>query len=154
MRFRPILIFSIFWPIREPFDQVCRLTSICIAITIALLVAPCASGQKILVTNQGIVKVGSNVVEVPCHLVGAGPLRYPPKAKRFKYVGQVIVKFGVDERGKVTDPYVVASQPPGVFERAALSHIKSYKYQPPLLDGAPTHVDEVAIKLVFDPNRR
>lgn len=110
--------------------------------------------QDILATNQGVVQTEAGVEQVQCHLIGAGPLRYPPKAKRYKYVGQVIVKFGVDQQGNVTDPYVVASEPPGVFERAALKHVKSYQYQPPLLAGAPTHVDEVAIKLVFDPKRR
>ena len=112
------------------------------------------SANDILGTNIGVVATDAGVVQVPCNLVGTGPLRYPPKARRYKYIGQVIVKFGLDQQGRVTDPYVVASEPPGVFERAALQHIKSYKYQPPLIDGAPTHVDEVAIKLVFDPNRR
>lgn len=113
-----------------------------------------AYSQDILTTNKGVVQTEAGVEQVQCHLIGAGPLRYPPKAKRYKYVGQVVVKFGVDQQGNVTDPYVVASEPPGVFERAALKHVKSYQYQPPLLAGAPTHVDEVAIKLVFDPNRR
>ena len=112
------------------------------------------SANDILGTNIGVVATDAGVVQVPCNLVGTGPLRYPPKARRYKYIGQVIVKFGLDQQGRVTDPYVVASEPPGVFERAALQHIKSYKYQPPLLDGSPTHIDELAIKLVFDPNRR
>ena len=113
-----------------------------------------ARSQEILATNQGVVQTTAGVEQVQCHLIGAGPLRYPPKAKRYKYVGQVIVKFGVDQQGKVTDPYVVASEPPGVFERAALKHVKSYRYKPPLLAGEPTHVDEVAVKLVFNPNKR
>jgi TonB family protein len=113
-----------------------------------------ASANEILGTNVGVVATDAGAVQVPCNLIGYGPLRYPPKARRYKYIGQVIVKFGLDERGNVTDPFVVASEPPGVFERAALQHIKSYKYQPPLLDGEATHIDEVAIKLVFDPNRR
>ena len=114
-----------------------------------------ASANDILGTNIGIVATDSGVVQVPCNLIGTGPLRYPPKARRYKYIGQVIVKFGVDEKGNVTDPFVVASEPPGVFERAALSHVKTYKYLPPVFEnGVATHVDEVAIKLVFDPNGR
>jgi TonB family protein len=120
-----------------------------------LLLPITASANDILGTNIGIVATDSGVVQVPCNLIGTGPLRYPPKARRYKYIGQVIVKFGVDEKGNVTDPFVVASEPPGVFERAALSHVKTYKYLPPVFDnGVATHVDEVAIKLVFDPNRR
>ena len=112
-------------------------------------------GSEILGTNVGIVTTDAGTVQVACNLIGTGPLRYPPKARRYKYIGQVIVKFGVDEKGNVTDPFVVASEPPGVFERAALSHVKTYKYLPPVFEnGVATHVDEVAIKLVFDPNRR
>jgi len=124
------------------------------ALLFCSLASSVANAADILGTNVGVVATASGVAQVPCNLIGAGPLRYPPKARRYKYIGQVIVKFGVDQSGKVTDPYVVASEPPGVFERAALQHIKSYKYQPPLLDGEATHVDEVAIKLVFDPNGR
>ncbi len=133
---------------------VAALQAWCFALLCGCLTSGFANAADILGTNFGVVATASGVVQVPCNLIGAGPLRYPPKARRYKYIGQVIVKFGVDQSGKVTDPYVVASEPPGVFERAALQHIKSYKYQPPLLGGAPTHVDEVAIKLVFDPNRR
>lgn len=114
-----------------------------------------ALANEILGTNVGVVTTDAGAVQVPCNLIGYGPLRYPPKARRYKYIGQVIVKFGLDETGSVTDPFVVASEPPGVFERAALSHVKTYKYQPPTLEsGAVTHIDEIAIKLVFDPNRR
>ena len=126
----------------------------CLLIALVIFWPNVARSQDILATNQGVVQTAAGVEQVQCHLIGAGPLRYPPKAKRYKYVGQVIVKFGVDQQGKVTDPYVVASEPPGVFERAALKHVKSYKYKPPLLAGEPTHVDEVAIKLVFNPNKR
>lgn len=130
-----------------------EIRNIGIGLLCLLLLPITASANDILGTNIGVVATDSGVVQVPCNLIGTGPLRYPPKARRYKYIGQVIVKFGVDEKGNVTDPYVVASEPPGVFERAALSHVKTYKYLPPVFDnGAATHVDEVAIKLVFDPN--
>ncbi len=110
--------------------------------------------EKILATNVGIVSKDGNETQVECHLIGSGPLRYPPKAKKFRYVGQVIVKFAIDTSGRVVDPYVVASEPPGVFERAALTHVKSWKYIPPTIDGVETLVNEVAVKLVFDPRRK
>jgi TonB family protein len=122
-------------------------------LTTATLSSPLL-GDEILGTYPGLVSTAAGPVQVPCNLIGSGPLRYPPKAKRYKYLGQVIVKFGIDQSGNVTDPYVVASEPPGVFERAALTHVKSYKYQPPTLNGNAVDVEEVAIKLVFDPNQR
>ena len=136
------------------FDAMGMLTRSIVALCIFALTLV-ASASEILGTNVGVVATDAGAVQVPCNLIGYGPLRYPPKARRYKYIGQVIVKFGLDESGNVTDPFVVASEPPGVFERAALSHVKTYKYQPPTLEsGAVTHIDEIAIKLVFDPNRR
>ena len=125
-----------------------------IATLVSCLISSQATAQQVLAVNVGLADVGGAKEKVRCELIGSGPLRYPPKAKRYKYVGQVIVKFGVGADGGVTDPFVVAAEPPGVFERAALTHVKSYKYNPPLHNGQPVVVDEVAVKLVFDPNRR
>lgn len=124
-----------------------------IATMVSCLISSQATAQQVLAVNVGLADVGGAKERVRCELIGSGPLRYPPKAKRYKYVGQVIVKFGVGADGGVTDPFVVAAEPPGVFERAALTHVKSYKYNPPLHNGQPVVVDEVAVKLVFDPNR-
>ena len=66
----------------------------------------------------------------------------------------MIGRGGVSSDGSVTDPFIVAAEPPGVFERAALTHVKSYQYKAPLLNGETTTVDEVAVKLVFDPRRK
>ena len=123
-------------------------------IVVLLHVSLPAAAQQVLAVNVGVANIQGAQQRVRCELIGSGPLRYPPKAKRYKYVGQVIVKFGVGADGKVTDPFVVAAEPPGVFERAALTHVKSYKYKPPLHNGESVTVDEVAVKLVFDPNRR
>jgi len=125
-----------------------------IATIVLCLFSSQATAQQVLAVNVGLADVGGAKEKVRCELIGSGPLRYPPKAKRYKYVGQVIVKFGVGADGGVTDPFVVAAEPPGVFERAALTHVKSYKYNPPLHNGQPVVVDEVAVKLVFNPNRR
>lgn len=125
-----------------------------IATMVSCLISSQATAQQVLAVNVGLADVGGAKERVRCELIGSGPLRYPPKAKRYKYVGQVIVKFGVGADGGVTDPFVVAAEPPGIFERAALTHVKSYKYNPPLHNGQPVVVDEVAVKLVFDPNRR
>ena len=126
----------------------------CFFILALTLCSQSAWGQQVLAVNVGLVSVDGVKEKVKCELIGSGPLRYPPKAKRYKYVGQVIVKFGVSSDGSVTDPFIVAAEPPGVFERAALTHVKSFQYKAPLLNGEITTVDEVAIKLVFDPRQK
>ena len=123
-------------------------------VLIIIFVALPGQAQEVIATYKGIVRTTDGEFEVPCHLISTAKLKYPPKARRYKYLGQVIVKFGIDTTGQVTDPAVIASEPAGIFERAAMKHIKSYTWQPPLLDGNPVNVDEVAIKLIFDPEKR
>ena len=113
-----------------------------------------ALAAQALATNTGIFSDGGVPRQIECNLIASGPLRYPPKAKRYRYVGQVIVKFGISPDGKVINPFVAESEPPGVFERAALMHVKSWRYQAPRFEGSPVTVDEVAVRLVFDPKRR
>ena len=107
-----------------------------------------------LATNIGVFSDAGTVRQVECHLVASGPLRYPPKAKRYRYVGKVIVRFGISPEGKVVDPFVAESEPPGVFERAALMHVKTWRYAAPTFEGKSITVDDVAVRLVFDPKRR
>lgn len=113
-----------------------------------------AYAAQTLATNIGVFSDAGTVRQVECHLVASGPLRYPPKAKRYRYVGQVIVRFGISPDGKVVDPFVAESEPPGVFERAALMHVKTWRYAAPTFEGKSITVDDVAVRLVFDPKRR
>ncbi len=48
------------------------------------------SFADVLAVNVGNYASADGKVQVNCELVGAGPLRYPPKARRFRYTGQVI----------------------------------------------------------------
>ena len=79
----------------------CSAQHVWLLVALVMLWPDVARSQDILATNQGVVQTAAGVEQVQCHLIGAGPLRYPPKAKRYKYVGQVVVKFGVDQQGKV-----------------------------------------------------
>ncbi|WP_328987627.1 energy transducer TonB [Thiorhodovibrio winogradskyi] len=56
--------------------------------------------------------------------------RYPANAKRRRIEGSVTVKFTVTRAGRVRNPQVVAAQPPGVFERAALAAIERWRFKP------------------------
>ena len=73
---------------------------------IFLFLASSVSAQQILATNIGIISPEGEPRQIECYLISTGPLRYPPKAKRYRYVGQVIVKFGIDSDGKVVNPFV------------------------------------------------
>tara|TARA_A100001011_G_scaffold352837_1_gene393888 strand:- start:295 stop:693 length:399 start_codon:yes stop_codon:yes gene_type:complete len=111
-----------------------------------------ATGE-ILATNVGYYEEDGEKVTVECSLMGAGALRYPPKARKYKYVGEVIVGFSIGPDGKVVDPVILESQPPGIFERSALKYVRSWRYAPPEHDGNNVKVDDVAVRIAFQPGR-
>ena len=108
---------------------------------------------EILATNVGYYEEDGEKVTVECSLMGAGALRYPPKARKYKYVGEVIVGFSIGPDGKVVDPVILESQPPGIFERSALKYVRSWRYAPPEHDGNNVKVDDVAVRIAFQPGR-
>lgn len=65
---------------------------------------------------------------------------YPYRAALAGIEGWVKVEFTVTETGSVIDPEVVASQPPRIFDQAAVKAILKWKFQPRSIDGQPVRV--------------
>ncbi|WP_242102157.1 energy transducer TonB [Lysobacter sp. M2-1] len=55
---------------------------------------------------------------------------YPPSALRLEQSGEVLVEFTVDTDGTVTNARVVRATPPRVFDRAAISAVNKWRFQP------------------------
>ena len=108
---------------------------------------------EILATSIGYYSQNGEKVTIECSLMGAGALRYPPKARKYKYVGEVIVGFSIGSDGKVVDPVILEAEPPGIFERSALKYVRSWRYAPPEHGGEQIQVDDVAVRIAFQPNR-
>ena len=108
---------------------------------------------EVLATTVGYYEENGEKVTIECSLMGAGALRYPPKARKYKYVGEVIVGFSIGADGKVVDPVILESQPPGIFERSALKYVRSWRYAPPEHEGNNVKVDDVAVRIAFQPGR-
>ncbi len=68
------------------------------------------------------------------------PPEYPMSARAKRTEGYVILRFTVTETGSVADPEVLRSDPPGVFDRAAIRAVLRWKYQPQIVDGQPASV--------------
>ena len=117
------------------------------------VVAAHHTAASVLSVNIGRYTENGQIVEVECELIGAGALRYPPKARRYRYVGQVVVGFSVGADGSVVGARIADADPPGVFERSALSHIRTWKYNPPMYDGKNVQVDDIYVRLIFEPDR-
>ena len=63
--------------------------------------------------------------------------RYPSRALSRGIEGWVLLEFAIDELGLAINPVVIESEPPGIFDRAATSAVKRWKYRPMIEDGRP-----------------
>jgi TonB family protein len=68
------------------------------------------------------------------------PPEFPPKALAQKISGTVTVEYVVDTSGNPRDVRVVEATPPGVFDKAAITAIKHWHYDPVIANGAPVEV--------------
>lgn len=66
------------------------------------------------------------------------PPQYPYKAARRGIEGWVRVRFEVTETGTVEDVQVLESDPPGVFEQAAIKAVYRWRFKPRIVNGQPT----------------
>jgi TonB family protein len=66
---------------------------------------------------------------------------YPETARQRRVEGHVDVEFTVNAQGNVEQPRVVASQPSGLFDAAALAAVSRWRY-PPAPDRAPQTLQE------------
>ena len=82
-------------------------------------------------------------------IVRVAPI-YPRRALTRGIEGYVLVEFVVTETGSVRNPVVLVSDPPGFFERAAVSAVLKYKYKPKVEDGRSVAVSGVRTRIVFE----
>lgn len=74
---------------------------------------------------------------------------YPHQAAAAGVDGVALITFTVGENGRVRDAEVVFSAPHPVFGEAALRAVRSWRYQPKLVDGVPTAHEGVQTTLDF-----
>lgn len=75
--------------------------------------------------------------------------QYPPRAAERAIEGWVHLRFTVTETGSVTDVVVIDSDPPGIFDRAAIRAVEKWKYKPMLEGGKPVSWPQEVV-LSFD----
>jgi protein TonB len=68
------------------------------------------------------------------------PPEYPESALAQHVAGSVTVQFTVDVKGEPRDIHVIEATPPGVFDRAALTAIKHWRYAPLIVNGTAIEV--------------
>jgi len=60
--------------------------------------------------------------------LGGGVPQYPPAARAAGIEGYVIVRYGVNMDGSTSDAVAIESEPPGIFDEAALETVHSWRY--------------------------
>ncbi|MDE2349575.1 MAG: energy transducer TonB [Gammaproteobacteria bacterium] len=85
-------------------------------------------------------------------LIHNEPPDYPAGAFDRGVGGLVTVTYVVDPSGRTQQVTVVKSTPPGVFDRAAVSAVKRWRYAPVLVDGKAVSVP-ARILIKFDPRQ-
>ncbi|TNE41187.1 MAG: energy transducer TonB [Alphaproteobacteria bacterium] len=78
------------------------------------------------------------------------PPTYPENAARKGIEGWVSVRFTVNEYGQVSDVHVSESDPPGVFDKAAVNAVKKWKYNPCKGAGATKVYLEVVLNFELE----
>jgi protein TonB len=77
------------------------------------------------------------------------PPKYPIEAQLGGISGWVKLAFTVTSTGSTRDVRVVASEPPGVFDRAAIDAAERFVYAPRLENGVPVDRPNVETEITF-----
>lgn len=78
---------------------------------------------------------------------------YPAAALQRGIEGEVLVRFDIDESGKIVSPQIIHAIPKRVFERAVLLALQESHYQPLRIDGQPVLLQGVLEKFTFQLSR-
>ena len=105
------------------------------------------SSVSIYAADYGYVQDDGSVIELT--RVNKLLPEYPRQAIRYGIEGSVKVQFNVDSFGGVLDPFVVDSNPPGIFERASIKAVRKLIYAPPLFEEKSVKVTNVQVDIVF-----
>ncbi|WP_419813402.1 energy transducer TonB [Bacterioplanoides sp.] len=75
---------------------------------------------------------------------------YPRRAAQKGIEGYVVVEFTVSKLGTVVNPVVIEADPPNIFNRAALTAAKKFKYKPKIENGKAIEVTGVRNIIRFE----
>ena len=105
--------------------------------------------SSLIHADRGFITVDGKNIEMDVERQYQAPASHPRKALRLAKEGYVIVEFDVSADGDVIDPFVLESEPAGLFDRAAMKSIRKWIYQSPIYEGVPVQVNDVQVKLSF-----
>ena len=74
---------------------------------------------------------------------------YPPRALARGIEGWVVLEFSLNRLGRAHAPRVVESNPPGIFDAAALAALTRWKYRPRIIGGIAAPAPLVRQRIIF-----
>ncbi|WP_421921509.1 energy transducer TonB [Marinobacter salarius] len=74
---------------------------------------------------------------------------YPRRALSRGIEGYVLLEFTVTRTGAVKDPAIIESEPPNVFDDAAVRAALKFKYKPKVVNGEAVDVAGVQNRIIF-----
>jgi protein TonB len=74
---------------------------------------------------------------------------YPHVAAQRNIEGWVLLEFDIGPQGNVMNPKVIESDPPRIFDEAALNAVKKWKYKPQVKNGKPLITRGITVRLKF-----
>jgi len=84
--------------------------------------------------------MSEGTVDTKPRVVSRSPMQYPAAAMKKHIKGYVVVNLLIDTDGSIEAAKVLHSSPPGVFDAAALSGIRSWRFSPGKYKGRPVKV--------------
>ncbi len=84
--------------------------------------------------------MSEGTVDTKPRVVSRSPMQYPASAMKKRIDGYVVVNLLIDTDGSIEAAKVLQSSPPGVFDAAALSGIRSWRFSPGKYKGRPVKV--------------
>lgn len=89
--------------------------------------------RQVVPPSVSPMRVGTSMITP---IVEPAPI-YPRRCAARGLEGYVLVRYDVNEIGAPMNVEVVDAQPPGCFERAAVSSVARYRYRPAVSNGEP-----------------
>jgi len=84
--------------------------------------------------------MSEGTVDTKPRVLSRSPMTYPAGAMKKRIKGYVVINLLIDTDGSIEAAKVLQSSPPGVFDTAALSGIRSWRFAPGKYKGRPVKV--------------
>ena len=85
----------------------------------------------------------------PLELAGGSIPIYPKELKNSGIEGHVLLKYDVSREGKVMNIKIIGSEPPFVFDSAAVETLMSWRFRARVVSGVPQFSRGVVSRISF-----